>query len=118
MPTTECFECLSFLLAVSGHEADSITYHLDFDELVNLAWLLDETLWTLLRQEDVQRWMIVDLQDPDLQVLVDEDVKPKYLETVPLRLVELATELSLLLYYLVWLQRQERPVADLADLLK
>ena len=62
--------------------------------------------------------MVIDFEHPGFQVLVDEDVEAKNLETVTLTLVPAPRKLELLLDEGEGLHRKQTLLAHLSDLLK
>ena len=62
--------------------------------------------------------MIIDLEHPCFQVLIDEYVETKDLEAVAFTLGPSTTELHLLFYQLEWLKCKQTFLAHLAYLLK
>ena len=71
-----------------------------------------------MTQVNVQRGVVVDLEHPDFQVLVNEDVEAEDLEAVAFTFVPAASKLKLLFDQRVRLHRQQGLFAAFTNLVK
>ena len=90
-------------------------HDLHLDEPVDLRRLLQQTLVPLLLQVYVQRRVVVDLEEPGLELFVDEDVEAQDLEAVALRLCHVY--LVFLVLEHKWLNSNQSLGARFLDLL-
>ena len=62
--------------------------------------------------------MIIDLEDPRFEIIIDKDIEAKDLETVTLSLVPSTIELELLFYQRKWLHGKDALFTDFTNLLE
>ena len=100
------------------HQFQSIAYHFHFDVSVDFTWFLLKTFFTLFRHQNVQRGVVINLKYPSLQLFVNEDVKAEDLEAVTFPLIKSALEEWVLLEDTSRLERDQRLLTNLYDLLE
>ena len=79
------------------HEFDAITDYFGLNEPIYLTGEFEQTCGPLFAQINVERGMVVDLEHPSFQILIDEDVKAEDLEAVTFMFVPAPTKLNFLL---------------------
>ena len=101
------------------HEFDAITDYFGLNEPIYLTGEFEQTCGPLFAQINVERGMIVDLEHPSFQILIDEDVKAENLETVtPMFAPAPSRELNFLIHELERLHGEQAFLAYFRYLLK
>ena len=76
MPATTLVNLGSVLLeTLFAHQLNRIANYLHLDVLINFARFFYETSWPFLCSQDVERWVIIYLQYPSLQLAVYEYIE-------------------------------------------